>query len=198
MSDCCLNKRWVVGGPRGGWPFGHLQRRCVKLTLRCHLRHVLVGENMRPPRHMLPKAPCKQRREALREVAALTNRQAAPGLVIAHLTRAVSAAALHAWDARHSAARTPRSCGGCLAGIPERQFRNSAVKPDQKKPGARMQGDVRAVRGSARRAALVHAIWLPLVACHSGVHEVDDIRTDGREKDARKRHGGCGRRRENT
>ena len=29
------------------------------LILRCHLRHVLVGANMRPPRHMLPNAPAK-------------------------------------------------------------------------------------------------------------------------------------------
>ena len=27
-------------------------------TFLCHLRHCLVGANMRPPRHMLPKAAC--------------------------------------------------------------------------------------------------------------------------------------------
>merc|ERR1712046_477223 len=31
-------------------------RRWLTLILRCHLRHVFVGLNMRPPRHMLPKA----------------------------------------------------------------------------------------------------------------------------------------------
>ena len=31
---------------------------CVTLTFLCHLLHVLVGANIRPPLHMLPKAPC--------------------------------------------------------------------------------------------------------------------------------------------
>merc|ERR1719221_1681724 len=30
-------------------------------TLRCQRRHVLVGQNIPPPRHMLPKAPCPER-----------------------------------------------------------------------------------------------------------------------------------------
>mmetsp|Transcript_10845 Transcript_10845/g.40158 ORF Transcript_10845/g.40158 Transcript_10845/m.40158 type:complete len:209 (+) Transcript_10845:521-1147(+) len=30
---------------------------CLRFTLRCHLRQVLVGANMWPPRHMLPNAP---------------------------------------------------------------------------------------------------------------------------------------------
>merc|ERR1719413_68630 len=36
-------------------------RFCPMLTFLCHLRQVLVGANMRPPRHMLPKAPCPDR-----------------------------------------------------------------------------------------------------------------------------------------
>merc|ERR1719478_853815 len=36
-------------------------RRWVRLTFRCHLRHGLVGENIRPPRHMLPKAAWPER-----------------------------------------------------------------------------------------------------------------------------------------
>merc|ERR1719149_565332 len=33
----------------------------VVLIFLCHLRQVLVGAKMRPPRHMLPKAPCPER-----------------------------------------------------------------------------------------------------------------------------------------
>ena len=29
----------------------------LRFTFRCHRRHTFVGANMRPPRHMLPKAP---------------------------------------------------------------------------------------------------------------------------------------------
>mmetsp|Transcript_19336 Transcript_19336/g.61646 ORF Transcript_19336/g.61646 Transcript_19336/m.61646 type:complete len:200 (+) Transcript_19336:750-1349(+) len=36
-------------------------RFCVTLIFACHLRHVLVGANMRPPRHMLPYAPWPER-----------------------------------------------------------------------------------------------------------------------------------------
>ena len=34
-------------------------RFCVTFTLRCHRRHVFVGANIPPPRHMLPKAPAE-------------------------------------------------------------------------------------------------------------------------------------------
>jgi hypothetical protein len=37
------------------------------LQRRCHLRQTLVGANVRPPRHMLPKAPCPAR--GIRETA---------------------------------------------------------------------------------------------------------------------------------
>merc|ERR1719183_2486504 len=33
------------------------KRRWFTLILLCHLRQVLVGANIRPPRHMFPKAP---------------------------------------------------------------------------------------------------------------------------------------------
>ena len=35
--------------------------RWLMLILRCQRRQVLVGANMRPPRHMLPNAPCPER-----------------------------------------------------------------------------------------------------------------------------------------
>ena len=35
--------------------------RSFRLTLRCHLRQTFVGANMRPERHMLPKAPWPER-----------------------------------------------------------------------------------------------------------------------------------------
>ena len=36
-------------------------RRWFVLMRWCHLRHCLVGPNMRPERHMLPNAPCPER-----------------------------------------------------------------------------------------------------------------------------------------
>ena len=36
-------------------------RFCVVVTLRCQRLQVLVGANMRPPRHMFPKAPWPER-----------------------------------------------------------------------------------------------------------------------------------------
>lgn len=36
-------------------------RFCVMLILRCQRRQILVGANIRPPRHMLPKAPWPDR-----------------------------------------------------------------------------------------------------------------------------------------
>merc|ERR1719353_2881479 len=50
-----------AGTPDAATALATAYRFWVRLTLRCHLRHVLVGENMRPPRHMLPKAPWPER-----------------------------------------------------------------------------------------------------------------------------------------
>lgn len=37
------------------------RRRTLRGTRECHLRNTLVGANMRPPRHIFPKAPCPDR-----------------------------------------------------------------------------------------------------------------------------------------
>merc|ERR1719502_65557 len=66
-------------------------RRCVRFTLRCHLRHVLVGENMRPPRHMLPNAPWPERcvpppcTRGMRDTARPVPQDAADGILPAYL-----------------------------------------------------------------------------------------------------------------
>merc|ERR1719353_1500859 len=66
-------------------------RRCVRFTLRCHLRHVLVGENMRPPRHMLPNAPWPERwvppacTRGIRETARPVPHDAADAILPAYL-----------------------------------------------------------------------------------------------------------------
>lgn len=54
--------RWPLAMTSAGMPEAAIADttaylRCLMLTLRCHLRQVLVGANMRPPRHMLPNAP---------------------------------------------------------------------------------------------------------------------------------------------
>merc|ERR1719502_2621376 len=66
-------------------------RRWVRFTLRCHLRHVLVGENMRPPRHMLPNAPWPERcvpppcTRGMRDTARPVPHEAAEGIFPAYL-----------------------------------------------------------------------------------------------------------------
>ena len=66
-------------------------RFCVTFTLRCHLRHVFVGANIRPPRHMLPKAPWPERwvpppcTRGMRDTARPVPHDAADGILPAYL-----------------------------------------------------------------------------------------------------------------
>merc|ERR1719393_1111013 len=66
-------------------------RRWVRLTFRCHLSHGLVGENIRPPRHMFPKAAWPERwvpppwTRGIRETARPVPHDAAEGILPAYL-----------------------------------------------------------------------------------------------------------------
>merc|ERR1719148_599052 len=65
-SSATSSIRWPRAITRGGRQLAAKAvttafRFSLTLTRRCQRRHVLVGLNMPPPRHMFPKAPCPAR-----------------------------------------------------------------------------------------------------------------------------------------
>merc|ERR1719221_662976 len=65
-SSATSSTRWPLAITKGGRQLAAnavttALRFSLTLTLRCHRRHVFVGQNMPPPRHMFPNAPCPDR-----------------------------------------------------------------------------------------------------------------------------------------
>ena len=120
-------------------------------TFLCHLLHCLVGANMRPPLHMLPKAACPDLRAKYRVRS---------GEQISE-SRPVGSATPHSGDPSNSTAGTP-GLGRCL------RIKNKTTEAPNS-----------ANKTYLMSSRLRHTVGLALVLSNVVVHQGDNVRPEG-------------------